>query len=88
MIDTARNYLSVEDIKRTIDGLMFNKMNTLHWHVVDSQSFPFVSRSFPELSLFGAYEPWMIYSPGDVEEIVNYATLAGVRVISIYCKSV
>ena len=40
MLDTARHYLNKDVIKRTIDGMMFNKLNVLHWHIVDAESFP------------------------------------------------
>ncbi len=49
MIDSSRHYLSTGQIKRIIDALPMNKFNKLHWHIVDSQSFPFDSPSEPEL---------------------------------------
>lgn len=58
-----------------------NKMNALHWHIVDMESFPYVSTAFPNLSRTGAYSKRHTYSPEIVEEIVQYARLRGIRVI-------
>lgn len=55
MIDTARHYLPVRIILETIDGMMYNKMNVLHWHITDDDSFPLVLESHPELSQSGAF---------------------------------
>jgi len=45
----------------------------LHWHVVDSQSFPLEVTEFPELAKTGAYDASSIYKVADVQEIVKYA---------------
>ncbi|XP_011315002.1 chitooligosaccharidolytic beta-N-acetylglucosaminidase isoform X2 [Fopius arisanus] len=81
MIDTGRNYLPVSAILRTIDGLAATKMNVLHWHATDSQSFPLQIKSRPLMSWYGAYSPKMIYTPEDMGRIRNYAKYRGVRVI-------
>ena len=56
MLDTARHYLPVSLILRQIDAIAYNKMNTLHWHVTDAESFPMESASYPNLTA-GAYTP-------------------------------
>ncbi|KAJ7600334.1 glycoside hydrolase family 20 protein [Mycena floridula] len=81
MLDTARNFFPVPDIKRTLDAMSWVKMSTLHWHAVDSQSFPLGVAEFPELSQKGAYSADEIYSPADVQEIVTYAASRGIDVL-------
>lgn len=50
LLDTARNYMSKATILRQINGMAGCKMNVLHWHATDSQSFPIVSKRVPEFS--------------------------------------
>jgi len=60
--------------------MSFVKMNTLHWHIVDDQSFPLQSVAYPKLTQ-AAWVPWATYSTADVKTIVAYATQRGIRVI-------
>ncbi|KAI4525031.1 glycoside hydrolase family 20 protein [Schizophyllum commune Loenen D] len=53
--------------------MSFVKMSMFHWHIVDSQSFPFVVDTFPELAQTGAYSSRKVYTPQDVQDIVSYA---------------
>ncbi|KAM7200494.1 glycoside hydrolase [Rhypophila sp. PSN 637] len=80
MIDTARSWLPVDDILRTIDALAMNKLNRLHIHVTDSQSWPLVIPSMPEVAKKGAYRPDWTYSPGDIDRIQKYGVHRGVEV--------
>ncbi|KAJ2849949.1 Glucosamine-6-phosphate isomerase (Glucosamine-6-phosphate deaminase) (GNPDA) (GlcN6P deaminase) [Coemansia brasiliensis] len=81
LFDTARNFYSVESIFRTLDAMSYNKMNVLHWHVVDSQSWPIESKTYPELQEKGAYSKSMSYSYNDVQRVIAYARDRGIRVI-------
>ncbi len=80
MIDSSRHYLSVEMVKQTIDSLMYNKMNVLHWHIVDEDYFPLVVPDLPGLASAGAHDN-QTYSPQQVQDVVLYAMKRGVRVI-------
>ena len=81
LIDTSRNFVSVEMIKKIIDAMSFNKLNVFHWHITDTHSFPFVSRREPLLALYGAYSASQIYRPQDIEDLVHYATVRGVKIV-------
>ncbi|XP_067640057.1 chitooligosaccharidolytic beta-N-acetylglucosaminidase [Eurosta solidaginis] len=81
LLDTARNYIPLKLISRTLDAMAASKMNVLHWHVVDSQSFPLEITRVPEMQQFGAYRSDMVYSRTDTNNIVRYARLRGIRII-------
>lgn len=80
MLDTSRNYFSVDAIKRTLAGMSYAKLNRFHWHLTDSQSFPFVSKHYPELAAYGAYSDRETYTHEDVREVVEYARIRGIQV--------
>lgn len=81
LLDTSRHYLPISDLFITLDAMSYNKMNVLHWHIVDDNSFPYQSSRYPELSAKGAYHPSMVYTPNDIQRVVDYARLRGIRVM-------
>lgn len=80
-MDVSRNWYAVEDIKRTIDAISYNKFNILHLHVTDAQSWPLEIPSIPELAQKGAYNTGLSYSPDDIKDIQTYAITRGLEVI-------
>ena len=68
-------------ILRTILGMSMSKLNTFHWHMTDTHSFPIVSKTWPKMSQYGAYSPQKVYTEADIKEIVEFGLLNGVRVL-------
>lgn len=81
LLDAARTWYSVEDITRMIDALSWNKMNRLHLHATDSQSWPLEIPAMPDLAAKGSYHKDLTYSPEDLAHIQEYASHRGVQVI-------
>ncbi|KAL2896548.1 Beta-hexosaminidase 1 [Bienertia sinuspersici] len=70
LIDTSRHYLPTDTIKRIIDSMSYAKLNVLHWHIVDEESFPLETPSYPNLWK-GSYSRWERYTVEDAYDIVK-----------------
>ena len=75
MIDTARHFISLATLMRTLDAMWFYKLNVLHLHLTDDQGFRFRSNAFPELASADAY------SSAELRELVESAADRGIRVV-------
>ncbi|XP_049544745.1 chitooligosaccharidolytic beta-N-acetylglucosaminidase-like [Anopheles darlingi] len=80
-LDTSRNFVTLDGLKRTIDAMAMVKLNVFHWHITDSQSFPLVIKSRPTLHRYGAYTQREVYTADDVRSLVQYALERGIRII-------
>ncbi|XP_029723474.2 chitooligosaccharidolytic beta-N-acetylglucosaminidase [Aedes albopictus] len=81
LLDTARNFIPIRAIQRQLDGMASTKLNVLHWHITDSQSFPLEMPSLPLMTKYGAYSEKQIYTQQDVRSVFEYAKLRGIRVL-------
>jgi Glycosyl hydrolase family 20, catalytic domain/beta-acetyl hexosaminidase like len=81
MIDTSRHYLPLPLIMNNLDAMEMNKLNVLHWHLTDSQSWPYQSAMYPELAAKGAYCAKCVYDARDIKRVVRAAADRGIRVV-------
>ncbi len=53
MLDVARHFFSVDDVKKYIDILAYYKINALHLHLTDDQGWRIEIKSWPKLTEVG-----------------------------------
>jgi len=80
LVDTARHFQPVSVLRAIVDSMAMAKLNTLHWHIVDAQSWPVESPSWP-LLWSGAFSPQERYTTDDVAAVVEFARARGVRTV-------
>jgi len=79
MLDVARHWIPLADVKRTLDGMAAVKLNVFHWHLSENQGFRIESKRFPKLQEMGSDGQY--YTQDQVREAIAYARDRGIRVI-------
>lgn len=78
MLDVARHFLTVKEIKQYVDLLALYKMNVLHLHLADDQGWRIEIKSRPRLAAAGSVTqvgggPGGFYTQDEYTDIVRYA---------------
>jgi hexosaminidase len=78
MLDVARHFFGVEQIKQFIDRLAYYKLNRLHLHLTDDQGWRIAIDAWPALTTYGGRtavggDPGGFLTQADYAEIVAYA---------------
>ncbi|XP_031095704.1 beta-hexosaminidase 1 [Ipomoea triloba] len=81
LLDTSRHYLPIEIIKQVIESMSYAKLNVLHWHIIDEESFPIEVPTYPNLWK-GAYTKMERYTVEDAYDIVNFAKMRGINIMA------
>ncbi len=86
MLDVARHFFGVENVKRYIDLISYYKMNRLHLHLTDDQGWRIQIKSWPDLTEVGAKTQvggngGGYYTQEQYKEIVEYARTRYVTII-------
>jgi hexosaminidase len=78
MLDLARHFFSVQDVKRYVDLLALYKFNRLHLHLSDDQGWRIQIASWPNLTAHGGSTavggpPGGFYTKQDYADLIAYA---------------
>ncbi|PXX28258.1 family 20 glycosylhydrolase [Arenibacter sp. ARW7G5Y1] len=78
MLDVARHFFSIDDVKKYIDVLAYYKINTLHLHLADDQGWRIEIKSWPKLTEIGGSSevgggPGGFYTQEEYKDLVAYA---------------
>ena len=79
LLDNARRFIPLADIRRTLDGMAAAKLNVLHWHLTDDQGWRIESQAYPKLHQLASQGQF--YSQQQVRELVTYAVARGIRIV-------
>lgn len=97
LLDVARTFQPVEEIKRVIDYMAYFKFNKLHFHLVDDQSWRIELKKYPDFAKIGGFRggdsPYPAtlgsfdkkyggyYTQEELRDIVAYAMERSIEVI-------
>ena len=86
MLDVARHFFSVDEVKQYIDFLAAYKMNILHLHLSDDQGWRIEIKSWPKLTEIGGSTEvgggaGGFYTQEQYTELVNYALERNITII-------
>ncbi|HEX9387210.1 MAG TPA: beta-N-acetylhexosaminidase [Anaerolineales bacterium] len=86
MLDVARHFFPVANVKRLIDQMAYYKFNILHLHLTDDQGWRLMIRSWPRLAEYGGTTDFTggaggFYTQEDYQQIVEYAAAHYITII-------
>ena len=86
MLDVARHFFDVEEVKAVIDRIAPYKINHLHLHLSDDQGWRIEIKSWPRLTEIGGQSEvdgteGGFYTQEEYSEIVAYAAARGITVV-------
>jgi hexosaminidase len=86
MLDVARHFISVEDVKFYIDQMASMKFNYLHLHLTDDQGWRIEIKSWPKLTEIGGSTEvgggkGGFYTQEEYKELVSYAAARYITIV-------
>lgn len=86
MLDVARHFFTVDEVKQHLDLMALYKLNRLHLHLTDDQGWRIAIASWPKLTTVGGSTevggaPGGFYTKADYTDIVRYAAARHIMVV-------
>lgn len=96
MLDVARHFFKVDEVKTFIDMLALHNINNFHWHLTDDQGWRVEIKKYPKLIEKSAYRPETVipytmkmdgkphggyYTQEEIKEVVRYATERHINIV-------
>lgn len=97
MLDSARHFQSVAEIKKLIDWMALHKLDVLHWHLTDDQGWRLQIKRYPKLTSMGSCrkalgpdaaltggpeQPYCgFYTQAEVRDLVRYAAARFITIV-------
>jgi hexosaminidase len=86
MLDVARHFLPIEEVRRHVDRMALYKLNRLHLHLSDDQGWRIEIKSWPKLAQIGGSTqvgggPGGYYTQTELADLARYAAERFVTVV-------
>lgn len=79
MLDSGREYQTVDYICSLLDSMAVRGMNRFHWHFTENEAWRIELSAAPKLTTTDSTQQY--YSKADIRNVINYASQRGIIVV-------
>jgi len=96
-LDCARQFYTIDEIKRLFNYMALFKLNRFHWHLTDNEAWRIEIKKYPDLALNGGYRGYNFkipplygsgydkyggyYSQEDIKDLIIYAKKLNIEIM-------
>ena len=96
-LDCARQFYTIDEIKRLFNYMALFKLNRFHWHLTDNEAWRIEIKKYPNLALSGGYRGYNFkipplygsgydkyggyYSQEDIKDLIIYAKKLNIEIM-------
>ena len=96
-LDCARQFYSIQEIKRLLDYMSYFKLNRFHWHLTDNEAWRIELNKYPNLTKVGAFRGYNekippfygtgysksggYYTRTEIKDLIDYAKRRNIEIM-------